>query len=838
MPREPLIHRKTSEAFSLCPNVSRMGGLTGGEPAGLVGALTQGVLKRKVEGRIVPFAPTVFDIELLSAVDAAVAAGVPIAVVLPLPGTTAPLLLGAATLIRAILRDRSLDHQVAVVSPYLASRTLYDQLFFRTQRLADYVPRTSVSVEGLARVVGKPQHDSGGRLHLVSDLSRLSSWTNRLSGLVIDGAAAGTDDLQRTLALANEMSPLVYLTADPGDPALSLVREAGGVVWGWDSSSLDAGLARPTALEGLNAGSIVASVPVLAAAVRSETIVLTPKADEISTLDVALADLWSGLARLSSARLAPHGSAHHHGLRWAWGVFNTISMLPTSPVRYDGHVGRGPYSTRLREVVPIARSLARGARSEMGAHWSAVADALAETLVAAGREERFGYLIPWVATSAAERRRTLLVVRNSASRAAVVDALNESTDTPPAWDEWVTVAAMADLVAGRVATAELSEMRLPGPPPRGRSGLLGLPPTPVVSVLTTGPFECRRALRQAINARSALQTLREETVTRSASRLSIPVATAPGRTHPNAVRLLSEGLIVPRSSWSRLLEPSSPWDPFEADLPNLLRRVVAEQGRGPDEAVAPAPARFEGGTALARVTVMAIELASHVRGTVLLVAPNDLVTRRRGMELQKVAAKSLVEGDVLFLVDHAARGDLLGAVIRKLSEAPAYAPLEALVDFWHSRARLALGSGMTYQEIHRRMHGTSITSAQTVGTWVRGQVNGPHDPEDVRRFARAVHDQVLLAQAERVGWALKTLQIVHRKAGRWLSTQIAGARSYHDDALIDANLGLRVSDLLESVSAHPVLGIDRAPRDVAAHLVGRLITSAEAESMGSQICTV
>ncbi|WP_449657822.1 DISARM anti-phage system protein DrmE domain-containing protein [Streptomyces varsoviensis] len=132
------------------------------------------------------------------------------------------------------------------------------------------------------------------------------------------------------------------------------------------------------------------------------------------------------------------------------------------------------------------------------------------------------------------------------------------------------------------------------------------------------------------------------------------------------------------------------------------------------------------------------------------------------------------------------------------------------------------------------MHGTSITSAQTVGTWVRGQVNGPHDPEDVRRFARAVHDQVLLAQA---GWALKTLQIVHRKAGRWLSTQIAGARSHHDDALIDANLGLRVSDLLESVSAHPVLGIDRAPRDVAAHLVGRLVASAEAESIGSQICT-
>lgn len=817
-------------------NVSDMGGVAECDPAGLVAALTRGVLKRRVGGRIVSFAPTAFDVELLSAVEAAVAADVPIAVVLPLPGTTAPLLLGAATLVRAILRDRSLGHQVAVVSPHLASRTLYDQLFFKDQRLADYIPRTSVSVDGLVRVVGTPRHDSGGRLHLASGLARLSSWSDQLSGLVIDGAAAGMDDLQRKLAQVSEASPLVYLTADPGDLALSLVREAGGVVWGWDGPSLAAGLARPAVAGDLNAGSVIASVPVLAAAARSESIILSPRAGESSSLDIALGELWQRLARLSSVPIAPHARAHHHGLRWAWGVFNTISMLPTSPVSYDRHAGRGPYSTRLCEVVPIARSLARSSASEMRTHWLGVADALAGALVAAEGEERMGYLIPWVATSATERRRTLLVVRNGASRAAAIDALNESTHTPPTWEKWVTVASTADLVAGRIATAGLSEIRLSGPLPRGRSGLLGLPPVPVLSVLTTGPFECRRALRQAVSARSALRTVREETVARSASRLSVQAISATEGQPLNAVKLLSEGASVPRSSWSGLLKPSGPWDPFEVDLPDLLRRVVTE-GRDADEARIPAPARVEGGTALTYATVLAVEVASDGRQMVLLVAPNDFVTRRRGVELQKVAAKSLVKGDVIYLVNHTARGDLLGAVIRKLSEAPSYTPLEALVHFWHSRARLAADSGMTYREIHRRMHGTSISSEQTIGTWVRGQVNGPHDPEDVRRFARAVHDQVLLAQAERVGWALKTLQIVHRKAGRWLSTQIAGASSHRDDALIDANLGLRVSDLLESVTAHSVRGIDRTPRNVPAHLAGHLFTPREAELVARQVTT-
>ncbi|GHE11392.1 hypothetical protein [Streptomyces alanosinicus] len=60
---------------------------------------------------------------------------------------------------------------------------------------------------------------------------------------------------------------------------------------------------------------------------------------------------------------------------------------------------------------------------------------------------------------------------------------------------------------------------------------------------------------------------------------------------------------------------------------------------------------------------------------------------------------------------------------------------------------------------------------------------------------------------------MKTLQIVHRKAGVWLSSQISGSDPRPNETLIDVNLGLRVSDLLDSVTAHTGGAVDpaRAP---------------------------
>jgi hypothetical protein len=49
--------------------------------------------------------------------------------------------------------------------------------------------------------------------------------------------------------------------------------------------------------------------------------------------------------------------------------------------------------------------------------------------------------------------------------------------------------------------------------------------------------------------------------------------------------------------------------------------------------------------------------------------------------------------------------------------------------------------------------------------------------------------------------------VLHRAVGRWLSTHIRGARLRRDDALIDPELGVCVTDMLETVSAHEVAAV-------------------------------
>lgn len=799
-------------------------------PAGLSGAVARGVLRRSVGGQSLPFAPTAFDVELLGAVEAAIAAQIPIALVLPLPGTTAPLLLGAAALIGAVLRGRSLDTQVAVVSSHLTSRTLYDQLCFRNQSLSDFIPRTSIGFDGTVRTIGKPRSDAGGRLHLVNSTSRLSGLSGRLSGIVVDAGATNQDDLRWVLDLPDDSGSLIYLTDDPYDRGLMSVREAGGAIWGWDGLSLDSSPTPPGSIQRPNAGPIVTSVAVLASAATSETIVLAPEAGRTSMLDKTLDDLWSQLARLGAVYRGRVDSGSAFALRWVWGVFNTLSLLPVSPVRYDAHVGFGPYAVRLGDAAAAAYALARATGGQLSQRWSAVAEAIFTTLAAAAKEERLTCLIRWVAVSAAEGRATLLLVRSAAARNALCAALDESDQTPVGWATSVSVATLSELTSGRQSLDDIEEILLPGTLPRRNAGLLALPPVPVLSVLTTGPFESQRALRQATASRAALAAIREETLTQSAPRLSAKAIPRRARAHPNdAIRFIAGAVEVPRTSWIGALKTENPWEPFAPDVLALLRKVASTRSSSGDDVTAPTPGRSVAGTFVGQVPVLAIELVGTDGVWILLTPPNDPLTRRRGNELQKVAAKSVVEGDIIFLVDHAARSDLLAAVIAKLSETPECAALEVLVDFWHSRVRRVTHSGLTYREILHRMHGTSITSEQAIGTWVREDVNGPQDPADVRRFALAVQDRVLLAQAERVGWALKTLQIVHRKAGRWLSSQITGAHLRDDETLIDARLGIHVSDLMESVTAHTVRRVDFAPRTAAAYQVGCLVKSASGE---------
>lgn len=798
---------------------------------GLAAAVLDGTLRcRASGGGAVPFEPTSFDVELLGAVEAAVVRGIPLGVVLTLPGTAAPLLLGATAVVGAIMRRRELGVEVAVASSNLSSRTLYDRLYFRDQRLADFIPRGSIDSSGLAKIVGRPSRDGGGRLHLVSQLARLAgAWTRRLAAIVIDASAAPPIAFARMLREIDRSVPVVYLTADPFDPGLDQLRSAGGVVWGWDTAAIAELAAAPTGRPSGGDRALVAPRELLANAGASEITVLAP---ESSDLDGALAVLWRALSRLSAAYRTTIDSVYgvRDATRWVWGVYNTLASLPVSAQRYDAQLGASPYSVRMRDSVSMARAYARNVGGDAGQRWYEVADALDEALAAAGQEEKLSHVENWVNERAATNEPGVLVLRNRATVAATTSALEESTHSRARWSEVISVATVADLTAGRAGIADGSELCLTGPLPRARSGLLALPPAAQLRMITAGPFEGHRAERQAIDARSALARIHAETVRDSAPKLGTAASGPRSKTSgTNQVRLRLTGQTIPREVPSTLASLDNPWEPFDVDIVAMLQRTVETTGGSmDDDPRVAAPARVIGSTAASMVEVLSISVQVGDDSAILLSEPNDLITRRRRDAVQRVAAKSLQAGDVIVLVDHAARHDLLTSVTEKLSESPTYAPLAQLVAFWKDRAGRLRASDLTYRDIRGRMGGTSVTSDQAIGNWVRGVVDGPQDPLDVRRFAEAVGDARLLREADRVGWALKTLHIIHRRIGRWLSAQIAGAQLRQDEMVVDAQLGIHVSDLLESVTTHSVVEIDPVTRLAPASAVGLMLSRVDA----------
>jgi hypothetical protein len=337
--------------------VSHREGTTG---AGLHDAVVRGTLRRRVgRSRSVPFAPTALDDELLAAVDEAVARRRPLGVVLPFPGTPAPILLGTATLIGAIRRTVALDVEVAVVSPRLSARALYEELAFDDQRISEFIPRTTVGLDGIPRIVGRPSRDSGGRLHIANDLSRIRDSMDRLQGIVIDGLAATAGELGRLLASRPGVS-VVYLTTDPFDPGLGRIRAVGGLVWGWDAESL-AGLSGPAGRpRAVDAGPLLVRSEVLAVVAAAEVMVWEPDPGRDHGFDDAMHLLWEALWQLSRAYgTSPEEYGAADAMRWAWGVHNLLALLPIRPGDYDCWVGGNPYAIRLGQAPQTARAYAR-----------------------------------------------------------------------------------------------------------------------------------------------------------------------------------------------------------------------------------------------------------------------------------------------------------------------------------------------------------------------------------------------------------------------------------------------------------------------------------------------
>ncbi|MET8680035.1 hypothetical protein ABZW18_21235 [Streptomyces sp. NPDC004647] len=733
------------------------------------------------------------------------------------------MILAGAALIGRILATRSLDARVALATRQLAQRVFYDDLYFDREQLASRIPRARVTDIGTLRAVGGGT--GTGRLVVTGDVARLSGLAGSLHGIVVEATAANSDQTADLLRRMPAGVPLLYLTADAADPALAELSDHGGVVWAWDSGRL--------ASLGHNSGGVTRVPRYLAASEETLlraahcSVTVTGPADA-SALDSALAALYRRLARASDDTAANPIAAD--ALRWVWGVATTLVMLPASPAAYDRAAARTWGASPIADAAARAAAHARYVGAAERQLWLDLShDVAAAVCAAAEANPRVDAAARWVRTVVDAGGRGSVVVKNRAAAAATASTLDEHAEVPYGWEQQVTVVTARNAVTGR--TGVEGTLLVCGPLPRAYATLLGAPPAHSLTVLAAGPWETRRAVDQVTGTRRAL---RDRAV--DALRYSAPVLGVD--THRMRLGPTLPPVRVEAGPWSSMPAPAQKppfdlWDPFTHDVAKLIGTRAVRRGIDTEP-----PARAETSAATAVATVPAVTLV--LQGGVLFCEPNMHLRRRHeGSLTQAVPAKALRRGDVIALVRESARRDLFAVVTERLAELPKYAPLVGLIDYWHERAQHAGHcSDLTHDEILHRMYGTRITTCATIGNWIRGDVTGPAEAADIARFARAVGDSDLAQRADAIGTALNTMRVIHRKVGRSLGALVDDDRLEDREGLLDSEIGLHVTDVLDAVSIHRITdvlpGLVQVPYSRTGMLLARNSARALIDSAGPE----
>jgi hypothetical protein len=789
----------------------------GGE-ASLESVVSRGKLRRLLDGKKITraFRPTGFDRELLKVADAAVESYIPTAIVLPVPGTRTPVLLAASMLVSFFVRTGKLTSHIALVSKQVGLRQFYDALYIgKYDCLGEYFPRTVVDASGLALDSSElplALLKKRGRLHFVPGVERLgrlrfkrSPSLIELDGMVLESQACDESELRKLLALKGGKIPIVYLTVDPYDPALNLFRES-GAIWAWDAIHMAS-----FASDEPDDEAICTGAEVLAGAAETAFEVTSPEGD--TELDAALARLWDDLLEM---RRNPAGPAFA-SLSWVWGLFATLSQLVVPLEDYD-KCARLNWNTALLSDAPAkAAAFSRNAVGEEQELWQILADDLYGAIEAA-REDDYkpARMAGWVDDAVSGRNRGVIVARNRAMVKAIEAYLQEHPGVPMGWSDVVDTIALSDLSSGRKAMGT-GEALIPGPLPWRYGWMLALPTTDRVTVLAHGSWEASHAVRQIEGTAKRLEELARGEVRENAT-LKLFGHDARGEAKPRAAasRITHSAR---RATKAPVTVRDAVWSPFDLKVARSLKKADV------DPPALPAPGEGTG-------SVEAI-LISFDNGAGFF-EPNCLVSKLHEGTIKEVAAKSLRPGDRIVLIEREAKRDLFTIIVEKLEDLPDFTPTVTLIEEWHERARHAgLRCGLDNEQILARMNGTRITDPGTIGCWIKGIRHGPNDPEDIKRFGKAVGDEFLVKKWETIGRALTIIRGHRIKVGKMLGAAITGASStdMEDNGYFDRRLGIHYSDLVEAVSAHVVREVSDTPAPVPQLRVNRLLEPGESLRM-------
>jgi hypothetical protein len=755
-------------------------------PGSLVAIGREGRLTRQTRVGSVRVDLAAVDETVLALVDLALERQRNITIVYPAPaGEVSVLLAGEILLRRFVDNERSQSVGIVTSDTTSATRT-WEEL-----AIASVGSRTPVSeVFPVFRAGPDGESPLGGRSFRGTMIGhRFANWP-------VDVAVV--DHLSGPV-WGDPSVPTVRVFADPLDPELGRLADAGQLVWGWTEADLAALAAvRPEERPSAAPFSVAADRLVTMAEGVRTTIHVAHHAEAEETVRHLRDDLRT-LGDLAGASPPP---GILKGIRVGWHHVTTLTSLPCRPSQFDRFAGLPPVAARAtRTFEPEIAAWARTLGGDLREVAEVVASDLGDLKSALEDTDPFARALSEVVSKGDD---TLVVVRSQTAARGFIDSMGG--------DPASGIVGGARVVALRRLHREGTSLRavIVGMPARWDWHRLDSGVSSEVHVLVLGDLDAhlgRRALDalHAARARWGGPEIRARVWRELVGGEPPPLPPLPD--------VHQEVVVVDA------LEAQPEVDPFEAFQPLLDSVQLAVGDEGVEEAMAQ---EMPGGEW--RGEVDAVEVVTDA-GIVLL--PRDrLVDVRTGDEISELRADALQRGMFLLVDRRGGRLGLLEAVADRLKrERPDLLAANLLIgDLRVAVRRSFAASGMSRMQLFERLRSLGFEKTYHAA---RGYVDedgplAPRDLADLRRLNEALGLDMSDRRVREVFAGVRRWRTFRRAAGKALVAASRGSLVTVEATRIDRETGLSLADLRELVLEAEVVSVVDLAEPVALADIGHL----------------
>lgn len=628
----------------------------------------------------------------------------------------------------------------------------------------------------------------GRRLQGVIIGQRCKGWP--VDHLVVDHLAG--------LVRVDTTQPSIEVFADPIDPGLRRVEEAGHPIWGWS----EVGIASANHLE-VRADH---TLPFSVASERLDTIAagvdVRLRVARHPDAEAAVSRAREDLRLLRSMAPDRRDRNLERGLSAAWHHLSTLTSLPSTPSLFDQFAGLPPMAARAtRTFASELSAWANTLSGDVAEIASILASDIADLRAALELGNPFEETLREIHASGTE---TLVVTRTATAAKALLSLL----DIQPQGGRATTFAVHPIGSLHRQGTWARALMIGEPSPWDWHRLLCGL--APCVEILTLGEQSASSCATSIASVESARDHWGG---TKMRERTWLAVVGTPPPEVPNPPPLAIRPLLIVDGA-----EHVAVPDPFGALAALFDLDPLDIGGEGPGGTLARQDDSGDWTAAVPAVTVTTDQ-------GLLMLEVGRSVDVREGSTIKERRAETLEPGAILLVGRRQGRVGLLEALQERLRDRPDLLTARFLVDRYRHLVRTRLAeSGLTVTSLHRALteRGCEKTSA-AVRSWVtEGTMAAPQQFADLEKLNDALGLGLSSVQLAEVFAGIQRRRGFRRAAGRALAAAARGSTIVADENRVDPETGMSIADLREAVVEALVIDVTPCEQPVPLTLLGRL----------------